>query len=137
MTPYDVDIPWPVLCGIARQWSGDAVQLESVTPLAGGSINTTLRLCLNDGQRAVLKITPHRVDKSHADEAWQLALLKEAGLPVPEVYRYNIGSLDDPFSYILMEHVEGLDLNEAAGDLHARAVCHDTIGSGRACVKTA
>ncbi|HET6248177.1 MAG TPA: fructosamine kinase family protein [Tepidisphaeraceae bacterium] len=113
MTPHEVDISWQVLRGIARQWAGDAADVEAVTPLAGGSINTTLAVVLKDGRKAVLKITPHRVDRSYTDEAWQLALLKEAGLPVPEVYLYQLGSLDEPFSYILMEFIEGMDLAEA------------------------
>lgn len=117
MTSHEVDIPWQVLRGIARRWAGETAELESVTPLAGGSINTTLRLTMSDGSRAVLKVTPHRVDRSHADEAWQLALLKEAGVPVPEVYFFEIGSLDNPYSYILMQNIDGLDLNEA------RAIC--------------
>lgn len=113
MTPHEVDISWQVLRGIARGWAGDDAELEAVTPLAGGSINVTLALGLKDSRKAVLKITPHRVDKAHADEAWQLALLREAGMPVPEVYSYKIGSLDHPFSYILMEFVEGVDLAAA------------------------
>ena len=117
MTPHEVDISWQVLRDIARQWAGEAAELDSVTPLAGGSINITLALILKDGAKAVLKITPHRVDRTHADEAWQLALLRAAGIPVPEVYIYKVGSLDDPFSYILMQFVEGLDLAET------RAAC--------------
>jgi fructosamine-3-kinase len=112
MTPHEVDISWQMLRGIARQWAGETADVESVTPLAGGSINTTLALTLKDGQKAVLKITPHRVDRAYVDEAWQLALLGEAGLPVPMVYRYQLGSLDAPFSYILMEFVDGVDLAE-------------------------
>ncbi|HZL34089.1 MAG TPA: fructosamine kinase family protein [Tepidisphaeraceae bacterium] len=113
MTPHEVDISWEVLREITRQWAGDGAELESVTPMVGGSINTTLALGLKDGRKAVLKITPHRIDKAHADEAWQLTLLREAGLPVPEVYRYKLGTLEDPFSYILMEFIEGVDLAAA------------------------
>lgn len=113
MTPHEVDISWQVLRDIARQWAGDDAQIESVTPMTGGSINITLAMQLKDGRKAVLKITPHRVDKAHADEAWQLTLMREAGLPVPEVYRYKLGSLEDPFSYILMEFIEGMDLAAA------------------------
>lgn len=113
MTPHEADIPWQVLRDIARQWSGDGAELESVTPMAGGSINLTLALSMKDGQKAVLKITPHRIDKTHTEEARQLALLHEAGLPVPEVYLSCVGTLDDPFSYILMEFVDGVDLSAA------------------------
>lgn len=117
MTPHEVDIPWQVLRDIARQWAGASAELDSVKTLSGGSINTTLVLGLRDGRRAVLKITPHRVDRSHADEAWQLALLRDAGVPTPDVYLYKIGTLDDPFSYVLLEFVEGVDLSQA------RAIC--------------
>lgn len=117
MVPHEVDISWQVLRGIVRQWAGDAAELESATPLAGGNISTTISLQIKDGQKAVLKISPHRVVRTHADEAWQLALMSEAGVPTPEVYLYKVGTLDDPFSYILMEHVEGLNWSEA------RALC--------------
>src|SRR5205085_8282858 len=73
----------------------------------------TLALVLADGRKAVLKVTPHRVDRAHADEATQLELLKDVGMPVPEVYRWQMGTLDSPFSYILMEFVEGVDLSVA------------------------
>src|ERR1700733_4721691 len=98
MTPHEVDISWQVLRDIARRWAGEVAELDCVTPLAGGSINTTLALILKDGRKAVLKITPHRVDRSYEDEAWQLALLREAGMPVPQVYEVRLGSLEEPFS---------------------------------------
>src|SRR5437588_9898634 len=112
MTPHEVDISWQVLRDIARQWAGDGAELESVTPMAGGNINTTIAMKLVDGRKAVLKITPHRIDRSYADEAWQLELLRSAGIPVPDIYRCKIGSLEEPFSYLLMQFVEGLDLAE-------------------------
>ncbi|HWE04730.1 MAG TPA: fructosamine kinase family protein [Tepidisphaeraceae bacterium] len=117
MTPHEVDISWSVLRDITRRWAGEAAELESVTPLAGGSINTTIALGLKDNRKAVLKITPHRVVQTHADEEWQLRLIADAGAPAPEVYFSKIGSLDDPFSYILMEYIEGLSLAEA------KAIC--------------
>ncbi len=119
MTPHEVDISWQVLRDIAELWAGSDAKLESVAPLAGGSINTTLALTLADSRQAVLKITPHRVSHVHSDEAWQLALLSQAGLPVPQVYHYKVGSLDDPFSYILMEYVQGVDLAAAKADCSA------------------
>jgi fructosamine-3-kinase len=110
---HEIDISWQVLRQILRQWAGGEAELAEATPLAGGSINIALKLVAKDGRRAVLKITPHRVDRAYVDEAWQLALLREAGVPVPEVYLYKLGSLDDPHSYILMEFVEGVDLGAA------------------------
>jgi len=110
---HEIDISWQVLGQIIRQWAGDAVDLAEATPLSGGSINTTLKLSTKQGHQAVLKVTPHRVDHSHTDEAWQLTLLREIGVPAPQVYLYKLGSLDDPHSYILMEFVEGVDLAQA------------------------
>jgi len=110
---HEIDISWQVLRQILRQWAGDDTDLAEVTPLTGGSISTTLKLSTRDGRSAVLKITPHRVDRSYLDEAWQLTLLREVGVPVPEVYLHKLGSLDDPHSYILMEFIQGVDLAEA------------------------
>src|SRR5437763_14097063 len=84
MTPHEIDISWQVLGQSMRQWAGDDAELAEVTPMTGGSTNTTLKLGTKNGQQAVLKSTPHRVDRAHTDEAWQLALLREAGVPVPE-----------------------------------------------------
>ena len=113
MTPHEVDVSWQSLREIVREWAGTAAELDEVTPLVGGCINTTLALRTKDEHKAVLKITPHRVDKSYADEQHQLQLLSEVGVPVPRVYLCKIGTLESPFSYLLMEFVEGIDLAAA------------------------
>lgn len=115
--PHSLDISWPVLRRIVRDWAGESVELAEVARLCGGAISTALCLTLSDGNRAVLKITPHRVDRTYEDEKHQLALLREADVPVPDVFRCHTGSLDEPFSYILMQFVEGVDLAAA------RAAC--------------
>jgi len=107
------DISWQILRQVVQDWAGADAELREFQTLDGGSISTTLALTLADGHRSVLKITPHRVDRGYADEAHQLKLMKECGLPVPEVYACQVGSLEKPFSYILMEYVEGVDLNAA------------------------
>ena len=109
----DVDISWQSLRRIVQAWAGTSAELKEFVTLHGGQINTTLDLRLVDGRRVVIKVSPHRVDKSYEREAYQLTLLKNCGLPVPEVYSWKIGSLDDPFSYILIEFIEGTDLGEA------------------------
>ena len=109
----EVDISWQSLRRIVQEWAGTTAELKEFVPLHGGQINTTLELHLSDGQRVVIKVSPHRVDKSYEREAYQLTMLRSFGIPVPDVYRWKIGSLDDPFSYILMEFVEGVDLGEA------------------------
>src|SRR6185312_5743916 len=111
--PHEVEVSWQELRQVVRDWAGTAAELDEVTPLCGGCINTTLALRTSDNQRAVLKITPHRVDMAYADEAHQLQLLREIGVPVPEVYQCKTGSLENPFSYLLMEFVEGVDLSAA------------------------
>jgi fructosamine-3-kinase len=80
-------------------------------------------MCLTtkDGQQAVLKICAHRVNQSFAHEAFQLELMRKIGLPVPQVYVWRIGSLDDPFSYVLMEHLDGVTLNEARQNCSAES----------------
>jgi fructosamine-3-kinase len=107
------DISWQELRRIVQEWKGSAAELDEVTPLPGGHINTTLCLKTRDGHKSVLKISPHRVDRSYEREAHQLKLLKSCGIPVPEVYLAKTGTLDHPFSYILIEHMAGVDLGEA------------------------
>src|ERR1700677_4806638 len=114
MTPaHEIDISWTVLRRIAKQWAGDSAELTEVQPLLGGCVNTTLKLTLKDGQTAVLKICAHRVNHAYAHEAFQLELLRSIGLPAPQVYSWKIGTLDDPYSYLLMEHLDGVNLSEA------------------------
>lgn len=107
------DISWQELRRIVQEVQGTAAELEEVTPLPGGHVNTTLCLKTKDGGRYVLKISPHRVDRSYEREAHQLSLLRDAGVHVPQVYAAVTGTLDHPFSYILLEFVEGVDLADA------------------------
>jgi len=108
-----MDISWQVLRQIAQEWGGETAELAEVKPLDGGCISTTVALQLADGRKAVCKISAHRVDRSYVNEAHQLSLLAELGVPVPKVYATKLGSLEDPFSYILMEFVEGMNLQQA------------------------
>ncbi len=107
------DISWQVLRQIVRDWAGAAADLEEVKRLVGGCINTTVALTATTGDRAVLKISPHRVSRDFAREAEQLRLLRGIGLPVPRVYQSHTATLENPHSYLLMEFVEGVDLNTA------------------------
>jgi fructosamine-3-kinase len=107
------DISWQVLRRIVQQWSGESAELNEVKPLDGGAISTTAALTLAGGERAVCKLSPHRVDRSYVNEAYQLRLMADLGLPVPKVFAAKIGTLDDPFSYILMEFIDGMNLLDA------------------------
>jgi fructosamine-3-kinase len=113
MSSHDSDISWQLLRQIVQDWAGTSAELAEVKQLEGGVINTTLGLTLADGTRAVLKISPHRVNRDYQREAHQLDLLRSLGIPTPRVYRLITGSLDDPHSLILMEFVEGMNLSEA------------------------
>ncbi len=113
MSIGEVDISWDSLRRIVRDWAGTSAELIEFEPLIGGCINTTLLLKLKDNSKAVLKVNPYRVDRSYEREAAQLTLLRSLGVPAPEVYRWKIGSLDDPVSYLLIEFIEGIDFAHA------------------------
>lgn len=113
----DSDISWPVLRRIVQKWAGNSAELAAVTPLDGGAISTTLALTLADETKLVLKITAHRIDRSYERQAHQLNLLRSAGMPVPKVIAWEIGSLDEPFSYLLMEFIDAVNWN------HVRQSC--------------
>src|SRR5687768_6044032 len=117
----EIDISWQALRRIVQGWGGTTAELSEFVPLHGGQINTTLELHLQHcpKQKAVVKVSQHRVDKSYEREAYQLTLLKSLGIPVPEVYAWKIGSLDDPVSYMLIEHIEGVDLGAAKAQASA------------------
>jgi len=110
MPSKDGDISWQLLRRIVQDWSGTAAELAEVSPLDGGCISTTLKLELIDQKQAVLKISPHRVDRSYEEESYQLDLMRGLGLPTPHVYAQHTGTLDEPFSYILLQFVSGVDL---------------------------
>lgn len=107
------EVSWQVLRQIVRDWAGTEAELAEVKALHGGFVNTTIALTLKDGGRAVLKITPHRVDRAHADEKMQLELLRGLGVPCPTVFDCRIGTLDNPNSYLLMEFIDGVELGSA------------------------
>jgi fructosamine-3-kinase len=113
MPSQDGDISWQLLRRIVQDWAGTTAELAEVIPLDGGCISTTLKLKLVDHTQAVLKISPHRVDRSYEEESYQLDQLREVGLPTPRVYAQHTGTLDEPFSYILLEFVAGVDLAAA------------------------
>ena len=113
MALRETDISWQVLRRIVQDWAGEAAELAEVKSLVGGYVNTTLAVTTQKGERAVLKISPHRVNPALMREAMQLNLLREVGMPTPEVYSWKIASLDDPHSYLLMEFVEGVNLGQA------------------------
>ena len=107
------DISWDVLRQIVHDWIGTAAEVEEVKPLLGGCINTTLALTTKSGDRAVLKISAYRVDRSFINEAYQLNVLRTVGLPAPQVYSCATGTLDQPHSYLLMEFIDGVNLSDA------------------------
>lgn len=112
MTLHD-DISWQSLRRIVQAWAGTSAELAEVRPLHGGYINTTVHLVCKDKTQAVLKISHHRIDRSYQREAYQLNLMRELGLPVPSVYASEVGTLDEPHSYLLMEFIDGVDLGTA------------------------
>ncbi len=113
MPASESDISWQLLRRIVHEWRGSAAELTEVTPLTGGCINLTLKLTTKDGQRAVLKIAPHRVDRSFQREALQLNHLRDIGVPTPQVYAWKLADLDDPNSYLLMEYIDAENLQRA------------------------
>jgi fructosamine-3-kinase len=113
MSVHGDDISWQVLRRIVHDWLGTSAELAEVKALAGGSVNTTVSLKTTAGDRAVLKICQHRVDRAYIDEAYQLNVMRTIGLPAPQVYSCKMGTLDEPFSYLLMETLDGVDFNVA------------------------
>ncbi len=113
MPLQDSDISWQMLRRIVHDWAGASAELIEVKTLDGGCINTTVALTTKGGERAVLKISPHRVNRQYLTEAYQLNILRTIGLPAPQVYVSRVGDLDNPISYLLMEFVEGINLGQA------------------------
>jgi fructosamine-3-kinase len=82
----DSDISWQMLRRIVQDWIGTSAELSEVQRLEGGVINTTIAIHTTAGDRAVIKISPHRLNRQYLTEAFQLNVLREIGLPAPQVY---------------------------------------------------
>jgi fructosamine-3-kinase len=113
MATQEGDISWQLLRQIVQDWAGTSAELSEVQHLDGGSISTTLLLSTTDGAKAVLKISPYRVDRSYELEAHDLDLLRSIGIPTPKIYQCVTGTLEEPNSYLLMEFMPGIDLTAA------------------------
>jgi len=107
------EVSWHTLRRIVHEWSGESSDIEQVVSLDGGSISTTLLVTTKAGEKGVLKVSPHRVDRSFERETHQLGLLRSIGLPAPKVHACHVGTLDSPDSYILMEYLPGMNLHDA------------------------
>lgn len=118
------EVSWHTLRRIVRDWSGEQADIEQVSSLDGGSISTTILLTTKAGERAVLKLSPHRVDRSYEREAYQLDLLRSAGLPAPRVFGLHVGTLDVPDSYLLIEFVPGMNLHDVRRHATAEEIDH-------------
>jgi fructosamine-3-kinase len=113
------EVSWQTLRRIVHEWSGDQAEIEQVSSLDGGSISTTILIVTKSGDRAVLKLSPHRVDPTYEREAHQLDLLRELGLPAPRVFGFHVGTLDRPDSYLLIEHMSGANLHDVRKEASA------------------
>jgi fructosamine-3-kinase len=107
------EVSWQTLRRIVHEWAGDRAEIEEVASMDGGSISTTLRIVTKSGDKAVLKLSPHRIDRSYEREARQLDLLRSIGIPTPRVFGKHIGTLDQPDSYLLIEYLPGINLHDA------------------------
>ena len=111
------EISWSLLQGILKDWLGRSVELEGVKSLHGGSMSTTLLLDIKGRRPVVIKIAPHMVMHQYEHEAYQLNLLRDWGLSVPQVYACRVATLDEPHSYLLMQQMPGRSLADVRESL--------------------
>jgi fructosamine-3-kinase len=113
------DVSWALVEQVVRDWLGESARLNEVSFLAGGIVNTTLAVKLHDGLRAVLKVSPHRVNYSHERESRALDHLAGLGITVPKVLASHTATLDKPHSYLILQFIEGMTLRDAVHTPHA------------------
>lgn len=102
---------------ILGSWLGAPPACSAVEPLRGGMVNSVFRLEFDRPPfRAVVKV--HGVVGSTlADEARALEFLaEETSCPVPRPYRCDDTGVEVPYAFLLLEHLEGVTLQEAAVD---------------------
>lgn len=107
-----------------KDWLGESVTIKGVRSLHGGSISTALLLNLDRRPPVVLKISPHTVVRQYEHEAYQLNLLRDWGLPAPEVYACQVASLERPHSYLLMEQMPGRPMSDVRESLSREEMDH-------------
>ena len=106
------DVSWPVVERVVRDSLGQDARLYEICFLSSGIVSSTLALRIRGGERAVLKISPHRANFAHAREAEALAALRSLGLPVPAVLAVHTASLESPHSYLLIKYIDGATMRE-------------------------
>ena len=91
-------------------------EIVDFTKLGEGGLNRSFLVTLRDGFKLVARIPyPILVPKAYAyaSEVATMDFLRSKGLPIAEIYAYSFTSENEAGTeYILMEYMEGIDLNE-------------------------
>ncbi len=109
---FSEGVSWRFIESIVQHWRGSDARLTEMCLLTGGLVNQTLSVKLKDQASAVIKVSDHRVNLNLAREARELARLGSLGIPVPEVYDVQTASLEQPHSFLVMQHVPGVSFRE-------------------------
>lgn len=100
--------------------------ISSIRKLAEGGFNRVFLITLKDDFKLVARIPyPLLIPKgyAYASEVATMYFLRSKGLPVPEVYGYSFSPENEAKTeYILMEYVEGTDLNTIWFQLDEREI---------------
>jgi fructosamine-3-kinase len=104
-------------------WLGEGVHCTGVERLRGGMINSVLRLSFDrEPHTAVIKLNAG--EQGFDEEARNLRYLHARGFPCPEVYLVSEPLIDNvrlPYTFLLLEMLPGVTLDEARMDTRNRA----------------
>ncbi|KAF1842086.1 phosphotransferase enzyme family protein [Cucurbitaria berberidis CBS 394.84] len=104
------------LCRLAASSIGSDSCAKAVK-IAEGQYNKVLLLTMNDGKEAIAKLPNPNAGRPHfttSSEVATMNFLRSAHLPIPQIYAWNSGLVDNPVGaeYIIMEKQPGIVLND-------------------------
>lgn len=123
-----VTTPRPIIDAVVRSVCGRGV--ECLVPLAGGGMNETYRVELDDGVAVVARIA-RQPTPWFIDEAQLMVKARAAGVPTAEVLGLeHLEHQGDLLSFSIQEFLPGRSLEELAGELPAAELERLTIDAG-------
>ena len=111
----DIVLTRPQASALLSQWRGSTVDCSDIAPLQGGICSAVFRLGFDRAPHwAVVKLRPAAEDDPLPRERVRLDYLREhTSVPCPKVYLQDDSLSIVPYSFLLVEHLPGVNLESA------------------------
>jgi fructosamine-3-kinase len=120
-----VELSHDEAASILRAWLGDERQVLAVQRLTGGCVHTVLGIEFEGDESPVIFKVAHRVGEGSIQGEHDILryFRQHTEFPVPEPYACDLSGEVVPYSWLIMERLEGGHL----GDAHARMTEVDAV----------